>query len=255
MAGYSDGFQGVIRVIRAQSGGTYGVILEPTNLNLWGFNCGLELVDADGDGIKEVKFSFPGGVRGNTQDWVFRWDGIQLLNLSPVSQDENGQLSTELVNSLFLDLHHDGTLQILNPPVFLGLGSDTELPEVIYRLTPTGYELDKVALFVTTFTREKGEPITVTRHFPLLKDSTGPYVLRLSNGGSGGQHRVSSARIMLNGVEVLSPLHFSQQVEFLEIPVELVANNKLEVTLAGEPLGFVTITIEDTAAVTSAHQQ
>lgn len=134
------------------------------------------------------------------------------------------------------------------------MGSDEESGEEIYRLTPDGYTLDKPALFVGRFNRERGEPIPSTFHFDLLKDSTGPYVLRLANGDNQGQHRVASAHIVLNGVEVLSPNNFSQQVEFLDIAVPLTQQNKLEVTLAGEPLGLVVITVEDTTAAQRARQ-
>lgn len=74
------------------------------------------------------------------------------------------------------------------------------------------------------------------------------------NGDTQKKNRVSSARIVLNGVEVLSPDNFSQQVDFLAIPVELAAQNALQVTLAGIPLGHVRIIIEDTAAVERARQ-
>lgn len=257
IAGYSNGPAdgAAIRVIRGQDGGPYGVVFEPTSLNLWGFDCTVQLVDVDGDSRNEVKVSFPGGMRGSTTDWLFRWDGVQLINLSPGARDTvTGEFDSKLSNSEFLDLYHDGTLQVVTRAGFLGFGSDVEPADKVFRLTPAGYQLDKPVIFVARFEREKGEPVTDTIHFPLVTGSSGPYVLRLSNGGSGGQHRVSSARIVLNGVEVLSPQNFSQQVEFLTIPVSLVRHNTIEVTLAGTPLGEIIVTIEDTSAVPPASQ-
>lgn len=256
IAGYTDLGLGAVRVIRAQTPGSYGVVFEPLDFEFGGDHCGVELIDVDGNGTNEIKLSFVSSRGVNTMDWLFRWDGTQLVNLTPISRDEDGTAVSEFTSIQFVDLLHDGTLQVRTsgeypPPV--GDQLPNSGPE-IYRLTPAGYELDKPVLYVGRFERRKGEPQTRTTHFTLLKNSTGPYVLRLANGRSGGQQRVSSARIVLNNVEALSPNLFSQQVEFLEIPVELVANNKLEVTLAGEPLGFVTITIEGTTAVNGARQ-
>ncbi|MGH9861054.1 MAG: hypothetical protein ACRD5F_13620, partial [Candidatus Acidiferrales bacterium] len=56
---------------------------------------------------------------------------------------------------------------------------------------------------------------------------------------------VSSARIVLNGAEILSSNQFSQQVQFLNIAANLIQNNTIQVTLADGPPGHLWITIQD----------
>lgn len=256
MAAYSNNVSGAIRVIQAQQqGGPYSVIFEPTGVALSGTDCGVTLVDVDGDQINEVEFSFPSFRGINSMDWLFRWDGYKLTNISPVSIEPDGSQSSEFSNIEFLDLYHDGTLQVLSvtgAPV--ADGSGPVMANDIYRLSGGQFVLDRPIMFYGTYERKTGAPVTVPDSFPLVGGSTGPYVLKIVNGNKDGSKRISSATVVLNGTQVVGANQFSQSVEFISVPVTLNATNQLQVTLAGTPLGTIIITVEDTAAVSSAQQ-
>jgi hypothetical protein len=103
-------------------------------------------------------------------------------------------------------------------------------------------------LFFSYFSRKTSAPTTDTREFSLLKNSAGPYVLKITNGDRDGSNRISSGRIVLNGVEVVTPNMLNQGAEFLSVPVALQPHNTLEVTLAAKPQGSILVTVEDTSA-------
>jgi hypothetical protein len=82
------------------------------------------------------------------------------------------------------------------------------------------------------FVRGKGAPVVeeVVFHVP----EAGAATLEIGNGLTGA--RVSSAVVWLNGVQVLAPANFNQQVGHLEVPVTLRAGaNSLKVELRSKP--------------------
>src|SRR5712691_7210995 len=113
IAGYTNNVGGAVRVLQATAPGNYQVVFEPANLDLVGVNCGITLKDIDGDGKKEVIVSFS-SFRGNSMDWIFRWDGSALTSIGPTSTTKRGKTDTKLMNSAFFDIYHDGTLQIVS---------------------------------------------------------------------------------------------------------------------------------------------
>jgi hypothetical protein len=166
--------------------------------------------------------------------------------------EEDGTKHTLLCLSKFVDLDHDGTLEIISeenypPPVVEIEGELPDAAESVYRLTPNGYVLDRPVLFFSYFSRKTSAPTTDTREFSLLQNSAGPYVLKITNGDRDGSNRVSSGHIVLNGVEVVTPNMLNQGAEFLSVPVALQAHNTLEVTLAAKPQGSILVTVEDTS--------
>lgn len=238
IAAYSNGVEGAIRVLQVQTGTSFTVVFE--SLGIGDANPSVELADVDADGTNEVivkTISFT----GITTSFVFRYDRGTLLSIGP---------SDALSNADLVDLDHDGTLAIASleePRPSAEADNVREGGYRIYKLWGGRYVLAQRLLYLAPFVRHKGTPETITETFALFGDSTGPYVLRLVNGERGGGRRVSSARIVLNGIEVLSPDNFSQQVEFLSLPVTLLPRNTIEVTLAGEPLGEIFVTVEDTS--------
>jgi len=255
IAAYSNGLGGAIRVIRADAARVFSVAYEPTTLLLTGVDCQAELVDVEGDGVREVLISFR-SFRGPSEDWILRWDGSQLRNLGPVEIESDGMQSSVLSDSGLLDLDHTGTLSLvtLTGPASLGDEFPNPLP-VVYKLEGGKFVLDRPLLFLSPFVRRTGQPETVAQSLFVPPVFSGPFVLKVINGERDGSRRVSSARIVLNGVEILSPNQFSQQVEFLTISINLQTENQIEVTLAGIPLGQVWISVEDQAAVQRARQQ
>ena len=94
-----------------------------------------------------------------------------------------------------------------------------------------------------TFLREREAPKTEEVSF-VISDTTGPFLLRLTNGDSDGGQRVSSALVKLNGSEVFRPSQFNQNVATLSRQVVLLSGeNSLEVRLRSVPGSFVTIEI------------
>ncbi len=70
-----------------------------------------------------------------------------------------------------------------------------------------------------------------------------PFVLRVENG-PGGAVKVASGAITLNGVEVVHPSDFGNQVDTIERPVALASSSALDVRLAGTPQGTARVVIE-----------
>ena len=92
--------------------------------------------------------------------------------------------------------------------------------------------------------RTAGKPTVASDSFSVLNPGTF-YVVHVYNGGRNGQFpdRASSAVVALNGVEVVGPSDFNQQVWHIEKPVGLVQNNKLAVEIRSKPGSGVTIEI------------
>ncbi|MFQ5777636.1 MAG: hypothetical protein ACE5IP_06475 [Terriglobia bacterium] len=252
IAAYTDGIGGAILVISAQGDGSYGVVFEPTEFIFGGFNCKVKLVDLDSDGRNEIRVAFS-DYRTFTADWYFRWDGLQLLNLGPTQGDPS--VFTVLNTSDPLDLDHDGILEIISIGDSSLLADETgtvpNAPKEVYKSLGGPYTFERTLAYYGFFRRETGAPQMFQEALAFPAEPTGNFVLKVINGKHDGTNRVSSARILLNGVEILSPTHFSQQVEFLSIPVTLVRNNSIEVTLAGKPLGTIIVTIENVSAAGS----
>ena len=92
------------------------------------------------------------------------------------------------------------------------------------------------------YTRNQGKPVTETDNFP--SSITGPdFTLRVINGDEQGDHRVSSATVVLNGEQILSPSDFNQQVGVIERTVSINSNNEISVKLTSAPGSFITISI------------
>ncbi|MBI3662842.1 MAG: Ig-like domain-containing protein [Acidobacteria bacterium] len=94
------------------------------------------------------------------------------------------------------------------------------------------------------YRRESGPPVTVTKSFSVRNPST-TYKIQIYNGGmeDGEFERVSSSVITLNGVQIVGPSEFNQNVSFIEKPVALLGANELSVELRGKPGGGITIRI------------
>jgi hypothetical protein len=102
----------------------------------------------------------------------------------------------------------------------------------------TGYVL-KVARF-----RTDSDPRSKVSHFRQSADSQGPFVVRVVNGDRFGQHRVSSASVMLNGNVIISSV--TNQVEFSETVVStLPIENTMTVTMSGDPDATITVVVSD----------
>jgi len=95
------------------------------------------------------------------------------------------------------------------------------------------------------YIRGRGAPVVVTDTFIAARPGTA-FTLRIDNGGSHGQFgRVSSAVITLNGVVVVGPSDFNQQVAVIQKRVALHHANIISVELRSAPGSGFTLQIGD----------
>src|SRR6266567_3960399 len=94
------------------------------------------------------------------------------------------------------------------------------------------------------YTRGTGAPVTVTDTFTVFNPAT-QYTLKAFNGGlqNSQTELVSSSVVTLNGVQVLGPSDFNQNVTEIDVPVTLQASNTISVQVRGQPGGVLTILI------------
>lgn len=94
------------------------------------------------------------------------------------------------------------------------------------------------------YQRGTGAPVTVTNTFSVLNPNT-QYTLKAFNGGRQDDvtELVSSGVVTVNGVQVLGPSNFNQNVTEIDVPVTLQTSNTLSVQVRGKPGGVLTIQI------------
>ncbi len=97
----------------------------------------------------------------------------------------------------------------------------------------------------TKYTRSTAVPETFTETFGHCGSAACQIVV--VNGNEDGTGRISSASILLNGERIVRPSDFNQRVGRIVKPVVLSGTNELTVTLASDPGGFLTVTVECTA--------
>ena len=87
-----------------------------------------------------------------------------------------------------------------------------------------------------TFRRAEGTPVTVKATFQVLNPSA-QYFVRLRTDG------VASAVISLNGVTIIDPSRFNENVTSIEAPVTLKAGNEIAVEVHGGPGGTIVLEV------------
>jgi hypothetical protein len=242
---YHDHANGILRVIKA--GGTQpSLVADSTNVDIYGIEGAVQLVDLQNDKKPEIVVSFMSD-RGNTSTWIFRWTspGIQLV--SPTTS----MGTTALGGVNFMDLTGDGILAVVTkndvrPPVDAN-GNPQVVPNITYTLGASGLVQKSVNLVQATFVRGKGAPQDSVRSFA-LGDTTKPYILKvvdlnMSKPDTGPL--TSSATISLNGKQIIGPNDFNpgKRTKVISKPVQVQSSNKLTVKMAGAPGSKVLVTL------------
>ncbi len=98
-------------------------------------------------------------------------------------------------------------------------------------------------VFTKQYTRLAGTPVTVSDPFTAC-DARGIFRVVVLNG-AGGQGRISSGSIFVNGLEVIKEQDFNQQVSRTERSLTgILLNNQIEVRLKSGPGAAVQVTVE-----------
>jgi hypothetical protein len=115
---------------------------------------------------------------------------------------------------------------------------------VLVALFPSLTHAGTWVAFQNSYTRGTGAPVTVTNTFTLLNPAT-QYTLKAFNGGlqNASTELVSSSVVMLNGVQVLGPNNFSQNVSEVDIPIFPQLTNTFSVQVRGQPGGVLAIQV------------
>src|SRR3990170_1539247 len=102
---------------------------------------------------------------------------------------------------------------------------------------------DQVLFGPTQYNRTAGAPNEYSGSFSVPASAGAPFVLRIVNGAANGQNRINSGWVKVNGVQVVGPADFGQNVALIERSLSLSPNNTLEVRLASAPGGYITLSV------------
>lgn len=268
-AAYTNGVFGHLRMLSVDSQTLQVSVISdvaPSQYLLAGAGCRMTLRSLSGTSgstllSNVLQIDFPGLSGQGKASWFFAWDGSRFINLGPTAPVPNSPPDTLLYVASPMDLDHNGALQIislgdgdLHPDETTGIWNLP--PHLVWSFNGTSFIQERSLVELSTFGRSDGAPAPVLTN--ITPDSCSPpdcsefelanpaatYVLKVINGNSDRSQRVSSGHILLNNVEVVSPSDFNQTVEFITKPVTLLQKNSLYVSLAGEPGGTITVTVE-----------
>ena len=108
-----------------------------------------------------------------------------------------------------------------------------------------------------SFVRGSGSPVAVSDTFTVLNPNT-QYTLKVFNGGlqNTSTDLVSSSIVTINGVQVVGPSNFNQNVAEVDVPVTLQKTNTVSVEVRGQPGGTLSLQIigvdNDPPSITAA---
>lgn len=105
--------------------------------------------------------------------------------------------------------------------------------------------VDSAALTVSIFGPAKycRDPAQPTIQKDLFGGQKGPAKLIVINGDSSAAHRVSSGLISINGIKILAPSDFNQNMHKKEVLLNLNENNEISVELKSKPGTCITVQI------------
>lgn len=110
-------------------------------------------------------------------------------------------------------------------------------------------EIEKTVFGPETYLRTKGADNVYVDEFSVRGDYDGTVTmgrLIVINGAEGGPAgtRVTDATVRLNGDEILGSNDFKPAVASIEVPVKLMQDNEIVVTVSGKPGTYLTIQVD-----------
>ena len=249
IAGYTADTYAAIRVLRADGAGGYTVAWEsPETWLTLGSDCFVDVKNVDGTPALEAFVTF--ARRRATTGWMLKWNGTTVENMTPMESIGERQRSL-FDNPSLVDLEHDRTLQVSTVgDVSPEDGEPAWAPDLVYHSGPAGYRLEKAIVHAWPFRGGAGARTQVHR-FKLVRDSVGPYTVRIVNGARDSKKRVTAATIEINGVQVIGPTELNGSVEFAAASIpDLPVENVLKATLTGPADSTIIVIVED-----SQHRQ
>ena len=248
VAGYTNGFSAVARVLGKDASGSFSIFDEtPATVNMRGITCEVEFADFDSNGHLDVLLTLD-AIKGS-ESWAFKWSGSGLVNLTP-TYIESGRQRSSLIDAALVDVNRDGSLQILTSPGHIStkLAEPMELPYQVFMLCPSGYEHQQFIIFYGTFNVTDDSYLSAMS-FVLPQGATAPYTIKIMNGDKLGRHLVGDGSIRLNGVELLSGAKLNDHTAGLDVTLAgaLPVDNEIKTILTGSSDAFITIVILDSA--------
>jgi len=134
------------------------------------------------------------------------------------------------------------------------LVGDQSVPNCGFTLIPPPIDVCRDGAAIAgpeRYERQTGQPVT---HELSFSSPEGPVAcIHITNGETDGSGRVSSARLWLDGNEVIGPNHFNQNVASVDKPLSIVSGNHLlETRVASMPGSSLTVEVRHAPNLNSA---
>jgi hypothetical protein len=198
-------------------------------------------------------------------DWFFIWDGKKLQNITALEADNYIWRGKEVPNSAMyqarvVDFDHRGAMQIVgNSGWFDKFPQDDGIASTgtytLFRYNGTTYAPARTLQYL-----EEYEPNLAKSHDDLAayKTDAAPwtqginmhstpalsYQLTVVNGDRDGSNRVTSAKVEMNGVTIVSPNEVNQGVNTLTRTIQLQKENMIKVTVDGPAKSHIYVAVE-----------
>lgn len=205
---------------------------------------------------KTVEISFGG------QDWYFLWDAKKLRNITALQTE--GAISmnglppvSDMYTSGTVDVDHRGAMQIIGNngdldkfPQDDGIASTGA--ELLFRYNGTTYKLAKTLLLLYQCVPQPADwNETMEGHWngniggiDMHQTPAPSYKLKIVNGDRDGNNRVTSAKVEINGVAIVSPSEVNQGVETLTRTIQLQKQNTIKATVDGPAKSHLYVVVE-----------
>jgi hypothetical protein len=241
VAAYTDYITAAVLVLRKNASGQLSVAAAPQfSPVLHGIGPAVSGADIDGDGREEALVWLGDGKRQPSL-YVLKWTGMTLVSIGPMNQYGG----SDLYRGDLVDLEGDGKMELLGYTGPSGYIDQTAPPQdsyAVYELQSGRYaprENARTPISVERYVRATGQPAIKARKFVVTRAG---FQLLVVNGDGGGS-RVSSGTIKLNGVQVVGPNQFGQQVATITVPITVQAVNTIEVQLEGQMGGQIAVLV------------